>query len=274
MIKQSYLLSITVVFVLVGLTCPLGLGQENQADNDSWHLQFTPYLWMPELDADAQLGGLSGSAEMDFSDLFDFVEFAVSGRLEAWKKKWGLFVDASYLDLGADYTAYRGAVVVNDDADIKQAFVDFGVGYRILDAPLGENRTQRLAVEPLCGVRYAYLKQELKLNVAVPGVGGIGSELGGDEDWIEPFVGCRIWCHLNDKLTANVRTDFGGFGIGSASDHTWNFLAGIDYQLSDRMSLKGGYRIMDIDYDGGSGRNRIGLDGQMRGPIVGLTIHF
>ena len=272
--KGSCLLSITVVLILVGLACPSALGQESEIGSDKWHLQFTPYLWMSELDAEAQLGGLSGSAEMDFSDLFDFVEFAVSGRFEAWKKKWGLFVDASYLDLGADYSAYRGAVVVNADADIKQAFVNFGAAYRIINMPLGESQTQRLAVEPLCGLRYAYLKQELKLNVAVPGVGGIGGELGGDEDWVEPFVGCRIWWHLNDKLAAEIRTDFGGFGIGSASDFTWNFLAGIDYQLSDRMFFKGGYRIMDIDYEGGSGRSRIGLDGQMRGPIVGLTFHF
>jgi hypothetical protein len=45
-------------------------------------------------------------------------------------------------------------------------------------------------------------------------------------------------------------------------------------EVSDKMSLKTDYRIMDIDYEGGSGRSAIGLDGQMRGPIVGLTFHF
>ncbi len=131
-----------------------------------------------------------------------------------------------------------------------------------------------MTFEPLGGVRYGYIKQELRLDVAVAGIGGIGTRLGGSEEWVEPFVGFRLWWHLNDKLSTGVRTDFGGFGIGSASDLTWNFLAGVDYKLSDKMSVKAGYKILDIDYEGGSGRNRIGLDGQMRGPIVGLTFHF
>jgi len=63
---------------------------------------------MPESDADAQLGGLSGSAEMDFSDLWDFVEFGAAGRLEAWKQNWGLLFDASYMDLSGDYSKVAG----------------------------------------------------------------------------------------------------------------------------------------------------------------------
>ena len=45
-------------------------------------------------------------------------------------------------------------------------------------------------------------------------------------------------------------------------------------QLSSGMSIEAGYRILDIDYEGGSGRSAIGLDGQMRGPIVGLAFYF
>ena len=40
------------------------------------------------------------------------------------------------------------------------------------------------------------------------------------------------------------------------------------------MSLKAGYRILDIDYDSGSGNKEFGLDAQFRGPIFGLTIKF
>lgn len=38
--------------------------------------------------------------------------------------------------------------------------------------------------------------------------------------------------------------------------------------------MKAGYRIIDIDYEGGSGRSAIGLNGQMRGPVIGLTFYF
>ena len=60
--KQVSILLIATVVILIGLACPLALGQANRTAN-VWDFEFTPYLWMPELDADAQLGGLSGSAE-------------------------------------------------------------------------------------------------------------------------------------------------------------------------------------------------------------------
>ena len=274
--KKSTALSFALVLILIGLGCPLALGQPSLADN-TWDFEFTPYLWIPELDTDSRLGGLSGSAEMDFSDFLDFVDFAGSARLEAWKQNWGLLFDALYLDLGADYskvTGPGGRIATNADVDSRQALLDFGLAYRLIDTPVGKGEGQRLTFEPLAGVRYAYLKAELRLDVAVAGIGGVGTRLGGSEEWVEPFVGFRIRWHLNDKLSTGVRTDFGGFGIGSASDLIWNFIAGVDYELSDRMSLNVGYRILDIDYEGGSGRSEIGLNGQLRGPIVGLTFHF
>ena len=118
----------TFALTLMSLACPLASAQPSGTPSE-WDFEFTPYLWMPELDADAQLGGLSGSAEMDFSDLFDFVEFAGSARLEAWKQDWGLLFDASYMDLGADYSKVRGPagrIATNADADVRQAFLDFG----------------------------------------------------------------------------------------------------------------------------------------------------
>ena len=274
--RKSTALSFAFVLILIELACPSALGQPSRTAN-AWDFKLTPYLWIPELDTDSRLGGLSGSAEMDFSDFLDLVDFAGSARLEAWKQKWGLLFDALYVDLGADYSKVvgpGGRIATNADADFRQALLDFGLAYRLIDTPVGKGEDQRLTFEPLAGVRYAYLKAELRLDVAVAGIGGVGTRLGGSEDWVEPFVGFRLWWHLNDKLSTGVRTDFGGFGIGSASGLTWNFLAGVDYQLSSGMSIEAGYRILDIDYEGGSGRSAIGLDGQMRGPIVGLAFYF
>lgn len=62
--------------------------------------------------------------------------------------------------------------------------------------------------------------------------------------------------------------------IGEGYNLTWNLLAGIDYKLKENMSLKAGYRILDIDYDSGSGNKEFGLDAQFRGPIIGLTFLF
>ena len=71
-----------------------------------------------------------------------------------------------------------------------------------------------------------------------------------------------------------MRGDIGGFGIGSASDLTWNVLAGFDVKPFKNVSFKLGYRYMNIDYDYGSGADEFGIDGSMYGPWLGMTIHF
>lgn len=91
---------------------------------------------------------------------------------------------------------------------------------------------------------------------------------------MEPFFGGRIIWDITDKFAVVVRRDIGGFEIGSGSDLTWNLILGIDYQLTEKLNFKFGYRLLDIDYSRGSGNEELGVDAQMRGPIFGLTINF
>jgi len=240
---------------------------------DTWDFQFTPYFWLADLDGDSTLSGITGSADLDFSELWDFVDFGASGRLEACKGRWGFFLDGSYLDLGADYTASLGPAVIDTEVDLRQTIVDIGLAYRLIQEPVGRDGDQSLTLESLGGVRYEYLKQEAELNV-IAGPFAAGTTIGGDEEWVEPFVGARLTWGITKTFAAAIRGDIGGFGIGSASDLTWNLLAGVDWQFRKNMSLKAGYRILDIDYERGSGTSTFGLDAQMKGPILGLSIYF
>ncbi|MCP4262201.1 MAG: autotransporter outer membrane beta-barrel domain-containing protein [Planctomycetes bacterium] len=251
-------------------------GQEQISSSDDWEIRLMPYFWAPSLDADATVNGLSGGVELSFDDIIDYLDFTAMGRAEAWKGKWGLTFDGLYMNLGADgsFQGRRGVTSFAIDADVRLGMADFGLAYRIFEQQFGDNSEQRLTVEPYGGLRYAYLRQKINLNVTIAGIGSIGTTLGGSEDWVEPFVGGRILWDLNDKMTINVRGDFGGFGIGSASKLTWNLVTGIDYKLSENTSLQAGYRILDIDYSRGSGSNKFGLDAQTKGPILGLTILF
>ena len=75
-------------------------------------------------------------------------------------------------------------------------------------------------------------------------------------------------------MSLGVRGEVGGFGIGSASELTWSVVGGLGYKLSDRWTLKMGYRVYDIDYERGRGLSRIGMDMRMHGPWLGLTYGF
>jgi hypothetical protein len=75
-----------------------------------------------------------------------------------------------------------------------------------------------------------------------------------------------------DRLSVSVRGDIGGFGVGS--HFTWNLAAILRYQVSPRVSAGAGYRILDINYSEGTGTRAFRYDVQMRGPVLGLDLHF
>ena len=270
--KRSVALKVVIVVVVL-FACPLVYGQDELGSTDKWNIEFTPYFWAAELKGDATLRGRTGSVDVGFSDLLDNLDIAFMGRVEAWKGRWGLFFDGLYMDLGSEFTTPRG--LVSADIDVKMTMLEFGIGYHLWETQVGKEGSQKLSFDLLGGGRYMNLEGEVDIVVGGPLAGlGLGRTFGRREEWVDPIVGGRLRWDLNDKLAAAVRTDFGGFGIGEGSNLTWNFLAGIDYKLSQKMSLKAGYRIFDIDYDSGSGNKKFGIDAQFRGPIFGLTILF
>ncbi len=98
--------------------------------------------------------------------------------------------------------------------------------------------------------------------------------LGASSDWIEPFIGGRAGLRINDKFSFVVRGDASGFGIGSASDLTWNLLAGIHYRLKETMTLHAGYKVQGFDYSSGSGLSQFGADWTSQGLALSLTMTF
>ena len=273
--RRVRMTSITVVLISLALLCSLARGQDNQVGSEEWEVQFTPYFWVADLEGDVTLRGRTGPVDVGFSDIWDNLDFGLMGRVEAWQGKWGLFVDGLYMDLGAEFSTPQG--LVSADIDFKMTMLEFGIGHRLWETQVGEETNQKLLFDLLGGGRYMNLKGEVDVitNGPLSGLGlAIGSTFGRREEWVDPIVGGRLRWDIDEKLAAAVRFDFGGFDIGEGSNLTWNLLAGIDYKLKENMSLKAGYRILDLDYDSGSGINEFGLDVQFRGPILGLTYSF
>jgi hypothetical protein len=231
---------------------------------------------MPSVEADGVVSGLAGTVDPSFCDILDHLDFAAMGRVEIWRNKWGVTFDGLFMNLGADgnFEVSRGGTRFDLDVDARLGMADFGLAYRIYEQPFGNNNEQKLTLEPYGGLRYAYLRQKIDLEVTIPDVGSQGTTLGGSEDWVEPFIGGRLRWDLNDKLAFSVRGDAGGFGIGSASDLLWQLEGSVHLQLTKSTSLNAGYRIVDLDYSRGSGSNEFGVDLQAKGPFLGLTIVF
>ena len=271
----------STVFLFVMMFSISAYSESQPQTTDDWEIRLMPYFWMPSLDAEGTVGGplggsLSGNVDLSFGDVLDYLNFTDMGRMEAWNGKWGLTFDGIFMNLGADgsFQGRRGVVDFSLDADVRLGMADFGLAYRLYEQRFGNDDRQRLVFEPYGGLRYSYLKEEIDLNVNIAGVGSTGRTLGTSEDWVEPFIGGRVIWDLNDKWSLNVRGDAGGFGIGSASDLTWQILGGVDYKLSKNMIFNAGYRYVELDYSHGSGSDKLGIDLRAKGPYLGLTILF
>jgi hypothetical protein len=120
-----------------------------------------------------------------------------------------------------------------------------------------------VVIDGFGGLRYSSMDVELELPGPLP-------DIDQRKDWIDPYVGLRWKWPFAEKWAARLRTDFGGFGIGS--DLTWNAVGLIDFKPWRHVGFFGGYRVLYQDYSTGSGRHRFAFDAYMHGPALGLNI--
>ena len=182
-------------------------------------------------------------------------------RAEARKGNALLTLDLLYTNLEENTQTDIGLGVTTQT---EQLILEFGGGYHLLDWFLTGVGKPTLLVDFLAGGRFVYLDSSIKIENLV--------DVDRSKDWLDPFFGPRLRLDIIDRLSFTVRGDIGGFGVGS--HFTWNMVAVLAYQVSERISTGAGYRILDIDYLEGKGSDRFQYDVQMRGPVLGFVIHF
>ena len=237
--------------------------------SDGCRYELTPYVWLAGIDGKHSARRVTMPVEADFTNLFRRAEWAPGAHFEARRDRWTFFLDCLYLHLTDgrhSLLVFDGEepqrVFVETDMDVELLLGEIGAAYRLLEFPCGWTQDQVLAVEVLGGGRYWYLENEFE---STP-----GTRIEASKDWVDPFVGARLFWRLSRRCAVGIRGDVGGFDIGSASEFTWNVLGGIDYQVWDGLSVKVGYRILDVDRV----RAGFGLDTQLAGPWVGLSLDF
>ncbi len=282
--KKQKKAAIIFSVLLMALISTSAYAQETASGTDEWEFKLTGRFVAAGVDGNTTVSGVTSDVDLSFDDITDdFDTQGFDGSFEAWKGDWGFIFDANYMAMDGDFSfgVIEPSSTFKVDVDIVTKKLEFAVGHRLPTVLLGSaqdissgKRTPALAFVLIGGGRYAYLKQEIDLSLAGPDIGRASANLGGDEDWVEPFVGGRIELSLTEKLTLMVNGDIGGFGIGTASDRTWNFFAGVEYRFLKWLSGTAGYSIYDIDYERGSGNDRFGLDAQMAGPAIALSLYF
>ncbi len=129
-----------MAFILAGT---MASAEDASPEDSKWEFIIVPYLWMVNIDGDVTAGGIKTDINLKFGDILRDLDFGGEAHMEAWKGRWGLFLDATYLKLtddGESVSPRLGPVDV--DVDIKEWLVEFGGFYRLASGLLKrmENR--------------------------------------------------------------------------------------------------------------------------------------
>lgn len=90
------------------------------------------------------------------------------------------------------------------------------------------------------------------------------------ERWVDPIIGLRARGDFAEKWYWVVSGDVGGFGIGSASNFTWQALVGIGWRFGEHWSTQLSWRALEIHRRDANSDIRL----RLQGPQLGFTYRF
>jgi len=221
---------------------------------DEWKHEVAPYLWLSGMSGRSGVGNAVVDVDASFSDLFENIEASFMGMYRGTKGRYSIMLDAMYVGLGKTGTGPSG--FVKGDLDIDQTTLEADFGYAL---------TEQFHV--FAGVRY------LDLSLETSAVGPLGSRSSNaGKSWVDPVVGAHFTLPMSDQWSLNLRGDVAGFGVGS--EMTWQGIATLRWQATERLGVLAAYRYMDSDYEDGDGTNKFVYDIALSGPAVGVVFTF
>lgn len=237
----------------------ISVGSTVSAQTDSWQYELSAYAWMPETTTGIETQMGRTETKLSVSDALDSLDIGYMLTAIARYDSWTLAGDLVYLNLEAEeetpfgllyrdvrsettlalFSAYGLYSVVQGD----QFLFDLGAGLRAVDSDVDVAFTSGLLPSN-------------KSNIS--------------DSWVDPLIATRIYGQLTENLSASLTLDTGGFGVGSASDSTWQAVALLGYQLSRSWKIRGGYRHLYIDRENDGQL----YDFEMSGFIAGISYQF
>ncbi len=216
-----------------------------------------------DIDGDATIGDQTAPLSLSFEDdIIENLDMVFTTHFEARKVPLALFFEYQYVSLNP--TIELGPVKA--EIDFRDTMIELGADYAF-----SETATTRWEV--IGGFRYTH--QDIKIHVDIdllPGMPGYkeGSQNGGD-NWWHSFLGARVEHKFAEQWMVIARGDYGYAGSDNTAS---NGVVMLDYRFNNWGSTFAGYKVMDYDYDHGSGTNRYAYDATQYGPLMGLNIYW
>src|SRR5262245_42811389 len=222
------------------------------AQSSDWQRTMLFYLIGASLDGDTQIGSTVTDVHESFSDILDNLDLGAMGSFQARRGEWAHTVDVIYTSLSQDGSTSG----LTFNAGVDQLIASYDIAYALNER-----------FEVLGGARYNSIDLDLTIRSAT------GSANGRDsKDWIDPYIGFNANFSLGDKWSLILRADIGGFDVGSKL--AWQAVARVNWNFSDTLFATFGYRVLDTDYEDGSGSSLFKYDVTLSGPGVGIGWRF
>jgi hypothetical protein len=242
------------LLVLLGaITVTLAASQAvAQSSSNEWQFAIAPYLWAAGMDGTMTIADQEADIDVPFSQIIEDLEFALMGHFDMRNERWVLSSDLIFVDLEDSQDLTRGTV----KAGVDLTLFEVAGGYRVSPA-----------VTLLAGARWVDMGASLRHSGEI-----VDEDADAGKSWIDPLVGVHAFAPLSERWWLGIRGDVGGFGVGS--ELTWQAYADIGFKVSDLITVFLGYHAIDIDYEEGSGLQRIALDVLVSGPQLGVVFTF
>ena len=222
-------------------------------DGRDWNIQVTPYVWGSGVSGD--LTPVQGGPTIEFDESLSEVLENLDGAffLSAYARSGRLVFLG---DLSASSSSREGLVPPGIPAEgkVRQRSVTLAAGWRTVETP-------RVTVDLLAGLR----TWDIEVEAAVPAAGFSATR---EVNFTDPILAARANIPLAPRFSAILYGDFGGFGVGS--EQTGQVVATVNYAMSEKFYISGGYRWLHVDYDS----DGTAFEATMSGPLLGATWRF
>jgi hypothetical protein len=226
--------------------------------------------WISGMSGDFGVRGIVSPLDVKFTDILERLD-QIPIVLSAYVRyhRWEFFGDGQYLKL-SDSVTLPGLLFDRADIEVKSAFVEAFVGYRLINCEKG-------VLSLFAGARYNYMSGDLQISdnsdprfpILRQGL-GIPDNLrvSGSKEWVDPVIGIGGKVRVANPVSVYAKGDIGGFG--AASDFTWQVGGGLEFQITRWLYSDVGWRYLKYDYTSGGFTNKT----ELNGPYIETGIKF
>lgn len=250
---------LTLTFVVFSVTDALAQDAKSTQKKE-WSYLVEPYLLFPNMSGTVSLADLPEVAiDASTNEIFGNLKMGAMLYAETSNEKWAIGSDLIYMSLaqgvkpgniywGGELTAKQFAWEVSGLRKLTP-WLEFGVG-GILNS----------------------VNSGVTIQLALLGGPAVFRSKETTKTWFDPMLITRIKSKDGEKFVYQFRGEIGGFGIGS--NLAWQMQAVAGYQFSKLFSITGGYRIISLDYQTGSGQDYFHYNIDTSGPTVRFGFQF